>query len=69
MRKPYLYIPTAEEGCIVRRWIWRLLISYGAFVLAAFGLVVSQPVFWPEIQRSDRGQRNGSNGRKKSIDY
>ena len=39
MHKPYLYIPTAEERCIVRRWTWRVLISYGAFVLAAFGLV------------------------------
>jgi hypothetical protein len=39
MRKPYLYIPTAEEGCIVRRWTRRVLIIYGAFVLAAFGLV------------------------------
>jgi hypothetical protein len=39
MHKPYLYIPTAEERCIVRRWTWRVLIIYGAFVLTAFGLV------------------------------
>jgi hypothetical protein len=39
MHKLYLYIPTAEERCVVRRWTWRVLIIYGAFVLAAFGLV------------------------------
>ena len=39
MHKPYLYIPTAEERCIVRRWTWRVLIIYGAFVLTAFGLL------------------------------
>jgi hypothetical protein len=39
MHKPYLYIPTAEERCIVRRWTWRVLIVYGVFVLTAFGLV------------------------------
>ena len=39
MHKPYLYIPTAEERCIVRRWTWRVLIIYGAFVLTAFGVV------------------------------
>ena len=39
MHKPYLYIPTAEERCIVRRWTWRVLIICGAFVLTAFGVV------------------------------
>lgn len=39
MHKPYLYTPTAEERCIVRRWNWRVLIIYGAFVLTAFGLL------------------------------
>ena len=39
MHKPYRYIPTAEERCIVRRWTWRILIIYGAFVQTAFGVV------------------------------
>jgi hypothetical protein len=39
MHKPYLYIPTAEDAAFVRRWTWRVLIIYGAFVLTAFGLV------------------------------
>ena len=39
MHKPYLYIPTAEERRVVRRWTWRVLIIYGAFVLTAFGLL------------------------------
>ena len=39
MHKPYLYIPTAEERRVVRRWTWRVLIIYGAFVLTAFGVV------------------------------
>ena len=39
MHKPYLHIPTAEERCIVRRWTWRVLIIYGAFVLTAFGVL------------------------------
>ena len=39
MQKPYLYIPTAEERRIVRRWSWRVLIIYSAIVLTAFGLV------------------------------
>ena len=39
MHKPYRYIPTAEERCIVRAWTWRVLIIYGAFVLTAFGVV------------------------------
>ena len=52
MHKPYLHIPTAEERCIVPAWTWRVLIIYGAFVLTAFG-VVSEPAFWPGIQRSD----------------
>jgi hypothetical protein len=47
MHKPYLYIPTAEERCIVRRWTWRVLIIYGAFVLAAFGLVSLSQHFGP----------------------
>ena len=39
MHKPYRYIPTAEERCIVRAWTWRVLIIYGAFVLTAFGVL------------------------------
>jgi len=39
MHKPYLYIPTPEERCVVRSWAWHVLIIYGAFVLTAFGLV------------------------------
>jgi hypothetical protein len=39
MHKPYLYIPTAEDAAFVRRWTWRVMIIYGAFVLTAFGLV------------------------------
>jgi hypothetical protein len=39
MHKPYLYIPTAEERRVVRRWTWHVLIIYGAFVLTAFGLL------------------------------
>jgi hypothetical protein len=39
MHKPYLYIPTAEDRRVVRRWTWRVLIIYGAFVLTAFGLL------------------------------
>ena len=48
MHKPYRYIPTAEERCIVRAWTWRVLIIYGAFVLTAFGAGVSWPEFWPK---------------------
>jgi hypothetical protein len=43
MHKPYLYIPTAEDAAFVRRWTWRVLIIYGAFVLTAFGLVSLNP--------------------------
>jgi hypothetical protein len=39
MHKPYRYVPTAEERRVVRKWTWRVLIVYGAVVLAAFGLV------------------------------
>jgi hypothetical protein len=39
MHKPCLYVPTAEERCIVRKWTWCVLAVYGAVVLAAFGLV------------------------------
>ena len=44
MHKPYLYIPTAEERRVVRRWTWRVLIIYGAFVLTAFGLLFSASI-------------------------
>ena len=39
MHKPYLYISTAEDRRVVRRWTWHVLIIYGAFVLTAFGLL------------------------------
>jgi hypothetical protein len=41
------YVPTAEDRCIVQRWTWRVLIVYGAVVLAAFGLVSLNQHFGP----------------------